>query len=89
MITIKSSRPYFQTWIRRTGRQLAVSGKLTQTAVALSKLEGGNIDEWRGRLRELLEGHEPPSLDLLTRIDAILARPAKVKSVEHQQSPWF
>ncbi len=73
----KMNRPYFDAWLRRTGRQFAVSGRLTQTAMALAAEEGGTVDEWRTRLRILLEGNEIPSLDLLTRIDALLSGPTK------------
>lgn len=82
-------RPYLNAWIRRTGRQLAVSGRLSQTATALAAAEGGTVEEWRTRLRALLEGNEMPSLDLLTRIDALLARPAKSISTEGSQGLLF
>lgn len=77
MITLKSNRPYFEAWLRRTSRQFAVSGRLTQTATALAATDGGSVTEWSARLRVLLEGKEIPSLDLLTRIDALLAKPSK------------
>ena len=44
--------------------------------MVLSAEEGGTTDAWRTRLRVLLEGGEVPSLDLLTRIDGLLAGPA-------------
>lgn len=78
MPALKCDRPYLDAWLRRTGRQFAVSGRLTQTAVALATLEGGTVDEWRTRLRDLLEGGEIPSLDLLMRIDTLLAGPSKL-----------
>jgi hypothetical protein len=77
MITLKSDRPYFDAWLRRTSRQFAVSGRLTQTATALAAADGISVSEWRTRLRILLEGKEIPSLDLLTRIDVLLAKPSK------------
>ncbi|MEO5915998.1 MAG: hypothetical protein ABIS50_17315 [Luteolibacter sp.] len=73
----KTDRPYFDAWLRRTGRQFAVSGRLTQTAAALSATEGGTVEEWRSRLRTVLEGGEEPSLDLLVRIDTLLAGPSR------------
>lgn len=45
--------------------------------MALAASDGGSEDEWRTRLRVLLEGRELPSLDLLTRIDALLAGPSR------------
>ena len=89
VFTPKNDRPYFETWLRRTGKQLAVSGRLTQTATVLAVEQGGTVDEWRSRLRTLLEGNEIPSLDLLTRIDALLAGPSKARSVNDAQGSLF
>jgi hypothetical protein len=86
MITLKSDRPYFEAWLRRTRRQFGVSGRLTQTATVLAAEDQGSVAEWRTRLRVLLEGKEIPSLDLLTRIDALLAGPSKKRtSTEFQE----
>lgn len=89
MINLKPDRPYFDAWLRRTSRQFAVSGRLTQTALLLSREEGGTPDEWRIRLRTLLEGKEVPSLDLLTRIDALLSGPAKSTQAPSDQGSLF
>ena len=35
------------------------------------------MDEWRFRLRTLLDGKEVPSLDLLMHIDTLLAGPGQ------------
>ena len=85
----KIDRPYFEAWLRRTSRQFAVSGRLTQTATALAAETGGTVAEWRTRLRILLEGREVPSLDLLTRIDALLAGPSKVRRNDDLQGVLF
>lgn len=85
----KNDKPYFEAWLRRTGRQFAVSGRLTETAMALAISEGGTVDEWRARLRIILEGDEVPSLDLLMRIDKLLAGPLKNTSVQDPQDLWF
>ena len=89
MFTGNKDRPYFEAWLRRTGKQFAVSGRLTQTAMVLAAEEGGTVDEWRTRLRVLLKGDEVPSLDLLTRIDALLAGPTAFKSDDDSQGAWF
>ena len=73
MFTAKADRPYFEAWLRRTRKQFAVSGRLSQTALLLSRHEGGTTESWATRLRNLLDGGEVPSLDLLTRIDTILS----------------
>lgn len=89
MISPKSDRPYFESWLRRTGRQLAVSGRLTQVATVLSSENGGSIDEWRSRLRSLLDGEGSPSLDLLTRIDVLLAGTSKSAPPDSSQGSLF
>ncbi len=73
MFKAKADRPYFDAWLRRTRKQFAVSGRLSQTALLLSQEEGGTAGEWAARLRELMEGREVPSLDLLTRIDTLVS----------------
>ena len=90
MFTAKANRPYFNAWLRRTRRQFAVSGRLSQTALVLSKEEGGSLDNWCQRLRDLLNGGEVPSLDLLTRIDTILSggRPMVATPADTQVSLW-
>ena len=89
MITLKPGCPYFETWLRRTSRQLAVSGRLSQIALVLANEDGGTPDEWRARLLTLLEGRDMPSLDLLTRIDALLAGPSKVAANGDSQASLF
>jgi hypothetical protein len=89
VISPNNDRPYFDAWLRRTGRQFAVSGRLTETAMALAAAEGGTVDEWRARLRDLLEGGEMPSIELLTRIDALLAGPAKGPAAGDSQGLLF
>jgi hypothetical protein len=89
VITVKPERPYFETWLRRTRRQFAVSGRLSQTAMVLAEENGGTPDEWSARLRTLLNGGEAPSLDLLTRIDALLAGPSPPRADDMSQGSLF
>jgi hypothetical protein len=89
VITVKPDRPYFETWLRRTSRQFAVSGRLSQTAMVLASENGGTPDEWSARLRTLLSGGEVPSIDLLTRIDALLAAPSAVRNDDMAQGMLF
>lgn len=58
-------------------KQLAGSGRLTELALILSREEGNTPAHWSTYLRDVLDEVETPSLDLLTRIDALLARPVK------------
>jgi hypothetical protein len=89
MAILNPDKPYFEAWLRRTGKQLAISGRLTQTATILAREDGNSIHSWITRLRVLLEGKETPSLDLLTRIDALLAGPSKRKAVDDRQELLF
>jgi hypothetical protein len=68
-------RPYLTAWLRRTRKQLATSGRLSETALILSQTEGRTPSEWASDLRDILEGDTIPSLDLVTKIDSILAKP--------------
>lgn len=85
----KKDRPYFEAWLRRTGKQFAVSGRLTQTAMVLAAEDGETVDYWRSQLRVLLDGEEVPSLALLTRIDAILAGPTRPRPNSDSQGALF
>lgn len=89
MITVKPDRPYFDAWLRRTSRRFAVSGRLSQTAMVLARENGGTPDEWRNRLRTLLDGGEVPSLELLTRIDALLTGTPPVRTEDDGQGSLF
>jgi hypothetical protein len=81
----KPDRPYLENWLRRTRKQLSASGRLTELSLILSKEEGNTAVHWSSYLREVLEEETTPSLDLLTRIDAILAKP--VKAEEKNDAP--
>lgn len=70
-------KPYLEAWLRRTGRELSASGRLSEAALILFRKKGGDPGEWTERLRRILEREEDPGFELLTEIDSILARPAK------------
>lgn len=64
---------YLDTWLRRTRKQLTASGRITQVAAVLAAEDGTPAANWTQTLRAILDGEFPPDLDVLTRIDAILA----------------
>jgi len=74
----QADRPYIKTWLRRVGRQLRGSGRLSQVAMALSHSQGGKLEEWTRRLREIIEEATLPDPELITEIDRLLA--PRVKS---------
>jgi hypothetical protein len=65
----------YQSWLKRTRRRLATSGGISQAAARLAAESGGDTGHWRARLEALLAGDEPPTIDLVTRIDSLLATP--------------
>lgn len=89
MFTLKPDRPYFEAWLRRMKRQFAVSGRLTQTATLLAAQGDGSTEEWSTKLRTMLDGREMPSIELLTRIDALLAGPSKAPVTTESQPSLF
>ncbi len=89
VFSVKIQRRYFEAWLRRTGKQLAVSGRLTQVAIVLAAEKGGSVEDWRLHLRCLLTGEKIPSLELLTRIDCLLAEPRPTREDPHRQGSLF
>ena len=75
MFPAKPERPYFEHWLRRTRKQLSASGRLSEIALILSKEEGNTVEHWSRYLRDVIDEESTPSVDLLTKIDALLARP--------------
>lgn len=69
----RADRPYIQAWLKRVGRQLRGSGRLSQVALALSRSRGGRVEDWSSRLRDLLEGDDLPDPEFITAIDRLLS----------------
>lgn len=70
---LHSPTPYFDTWLRRTHKHLTASGKLAQVATVLANQDGTPPEAWEKKLRAMLEGEFTPDLEILVRIDGILA----------------
>lgn len=84
-----SDRRYFDAWLKRAGKQLAASGRLSQVAARLAEDGEHTADEWSAHLRKILHEGEFPTLDLLMRIDAILATPARPSGSGDTQDTLF
>lgn len=69
-----TGRPYLEAWLRRTRKQLSGSGRLTEMSMILGADGSITQNEWRSRLQAILDGKDEPSLELLTRIDSLLAK---------------
>lgn len=72
-----SRKPYLDAWLKRTGRELSASGRLSELVLILSRKKGGDPEQWRERLQRILSREEDPGFELLTEIDSLLARPSK------------
>lgn len=82
-------KPYLEAWLRRTGRELAASGRLSEVALILSRKRGGEAVEWTERLRRILAREEEPGFEVLTEIDSLLARPARRRAQEPSGADLF
>lgn len=81
---------YLDTWLRRTRKQLTTSGRLTQVASVLAAQDGSPAAHWEESLRAILDGETSPGIDVLTRIDAILAgTPKAVPDGQSEQLDFF
>ena len=84
-----SPTPYFDTWLRRTRKHLTASGRLSQVATVLASQDGTTPVEWEEKLRAMLEGNTTPGLEILVRIDGILAGTPKSSTEDHSEQLGF
>lgn len=84
-----SPTPYFDTWLRRTRKQLTASGRLSQVATVLADQDGTTQAEWEEKLRAMLEGDATPGLEILVRIDGILAGTPKPNTEDTSEQLGF
>lgn len=89
MAAKNDSKPFLESWLGRTRRQLARSGTLSELAMILSSEDGLGQAVWRGTLQRILDGSEEPGFDLVTRIDSILSHPAAPQLSNEEQSELF
>lgn len=80
-----ADRPYVQAWLKRVGRQLRGSGKVSQVAMALSIQHGGSTEDWSRELRGILAGKHQPGASLIADIDQILSKPGDSKSARTEE----
>ncbi len=84
------SKPFLFAWLRRTRKQLSVSGRLSELALILSR-EQQQLSEsdWRTKLNAIFQGDEEPSIELLTKIDSLLAQPSSKQRIEDTGAMLF
>lgn len=70
------AKPFLETWLRRTRKQLSSSGRISELAWILSRSDPRlSREDWRVKLQAICHGNEEPDLEFLTRIDSLLAKP--------------
>jgi len=68
---------------------MSASGALTQAAHRLAQDLGGSAESWKSRLGDILNGTEKPSIDLVTRIDALWSKPTQPSAPSDSQGKLF
>lgn len=87
--------PFLAAWLRRTRRELAVSGTASQLAQVLATRCGGAAAAWETRLRRILDGEEIPDAELLVTLDSVLGArgsgrtQARGSGLDAQQNSWW
>lgn len=69
-------KPYLESWLRRTRKQLSSSGRLSEIAFVLAEGDSKEQEAWRSRIQKILDGEIEPEMDLVMRIDSLLAKPS-------------
>lgn len=75
LIALSKDRKFIDLWLRRTRKELAVSGRLAELSHVLQTQESGGARNWQQDLTRLLHGEWEPTMDDLIRLDGVLARP--------------
>ena len=76
---------YYAKWLPRARRLLAPSGRLTELAQTLAAKDEIPAEDWRTRLRRVLDGKEQPDADLVFEVERFVARPAPEKVAEQTE----
>lgn len=81
----RASKPFLETWLRRIRKHLSGSGRISELAIILARVEPQlSQEDWRSKLQAIYQGEEEPNVELLTQIDSLLAKPSN-KSL-HQET---
>lgn len=76
---------YYSKWLPRARRLLAPSGRLTELAHTLSAKDQIPAEDWRTRLRRVLDGHEQPDTDLVFEVERFVCRPLSERPAEQTE----
>lgn len=75
LIVLTKDRKFIDLWLRRTRKELAISGRLAELSHVLQTQERDSARNWHHDLTRLLHGEWEPTMDDLIRLDGVLARP--------------
>jgi len=90
MIGLKNKKKaYLEVWLKRMRKEFSSSGRLSEIAFILSKEDGSPEREWQLRLRELMNGQIEPDMDLITKLESLIAKPIKQQSVVEASGGLF
>lgn len=73
---------YYAKWLPRARRLLAPSGRLSELAHTLAAKDEIPAEDWRCRLRRVLDGHEQPDAELVFEVERFVARPLPEQPVD-------
>ncbi|MFY7816752.1 MAG: hypothetical protein ACOVRB_00150 [Akkermansiaceae bacterium] len=77
LIVWTKDRKFIELWLRRTRKELAISGRLAELSHLLQSQESNSARNWQQDLTRLLHGEWEPTMDDLIRLDGVLARPRR------------
>ncbi len=75
--TKKNQKAYLEVWLRRMRKEFSGSGRLTEVALLLAGGDGNKFTEWQMHLRKVMDGELEPDLDLITRLERLVAKPIR------------
>ena len=70
----KKDRRYVEVWLRRTRKELAVSGKISELVFRLQQQASSQQHNWSVKLHQLLNGEWEPNMDELIHLDGLLTK---------------
>lgn len=83
-------RPYLDAWLKRVGKELSASGRLSELVLILSGGHPTDQQLWRKRIQRILDRDDEPDPELLMKIDLILAKPSeKSSSTGYEEGDLF
>ncbi len=81
---INTNRKHVENWLRRTRRELMVSGRLTEIAILLDRVTPIASTSWQVRLQGLLTGDWIPDSDEIILLDRMISLAATGKKLSSE-----